>query len=102
MTYTTEQKERMVAKLMAMPSGTEFKLNKNDDCPLNVRIEKTLAGGKTYLYLVDVETDNNMIVCGFLYGQHDRNECYAKMVDVHQLKVARITDKRIMNLLWID
>ena len=81
MAYTNEQKERMVAKLMSMPSGTEFKLNKNDSCPLDVRIEKTLAGGKTYLYLVDVETGNNMIVCGFLYGQHGRNECYAKLVD---------------------
>ena len=81
MAYTTEQKERMISKLKAMPSGTEFKLNKFDSCPLDVRIEKSLACGKTYLYLVDVETGKNMIVCGFLYGQHDRNECYAKMVD---------------------
>lgn len=81
MTYTNEQKERMIEKLKEMPNKTEFLLNKKDTCPIKVRIEKSLAGGKTYLYLVDVETGNIMIVCGFFYGQHDRNECYVHMVD---------------------
>lgn len=41
MKYTEDQKTRMMDKLDNMKSGTIFNLNKNDVCPIRVKILKT-------------------------------------------------------------
>ena len=75
--YNAEQKSRMIAKLKNMASGTEFLLNKNDVCPIKVRIEKT----PRVIRLVDVESNNDMVVTGMFYGQRTNEEQYQKIVN---------------------
>ena len=75
--YTEEQKTRMIEKLKNMPNKTEFMLNKQDVCPIKVRIDKT----PNFIHIVDVETSNDMITVGKLYGQPTQESQYRKIVD---------------------
>lgn len=41
MTYTKEQKNRMIDKLNKMITGATFLLNKNDSCPIKCKLLRT-------------------------------------------------------------
>lgn len=75
--YSEEQKTRMIDKLKNMPNKTVFMLNKQDVCPIKVRIEKT----PHFIHIVDVETSTDMITVGKLYGQPTQESQYRKIVD---------------------
>ena len=75
MKYTEEQKTRMMDKLKAMKSGTIFNLNKNDVCPIKVKILKTWSS----IHLTAPDLKDSVILT--VYGSPDSSKALREVVD---------------------
>lgn len=58
MTYTKEQKNRMIDKLNKMITGATFLLNKNDSCPIKCKLLRT----RNTISIVATELKNQSLI----------------------------------------